>query len=71
MCHQGALLVRNDAAFGSGNHLAVTRFTLLLVCAMAGMSIFLRPVRSTRWACMSDEHGGCWPPAFGFVVDQQ
>src|SRR5918996_558376 len=59
MCNQGALLVRNNSVFGSGNKLAVTPFTLMILFAMAGMTIFLMPVRSTRWACISDEHGCC------------
>jgi hypothetical protein len=37
----GALLVRNEAVCGRGDKLAVARFTLMMLFAMAGMAIFL------------------------------
>lgn len=56
VCNHGALLVRNEVVFGHGHTLVLACFTLMLLFAMAGMTIFLVPVRSTRWACVSDDH---------------
>lgn len=62
--NQRTLLVSNDRVFGSGNKLAVARFRLMVLFAMAGMTSFLVPVRSTLWACVSDDDGFCWPLCF-------
>jgi hypothetical protein len=42
--NQRALLVSNEGVFGRGNKLAVARFTLVNLFAIAGMAIFLIPV---------------------------
>ncbi|MDP9145257.1 MAG: hypothetical protein M3N43_11270 [Actinomycetota bacterium] len=57
--NQGTLLVCNDTVFGSGHNLSLARFTLMILFAMAGMAIFLVPIRSTLWARVSDDHGCC------------
>jgi hypothetical protein len=62
--NQRAPLVSHDRVFGSGNELVSVPFTVMILFAMAGMTIFLVPVRSTRWACASDDLSFCWPPCF-------
>jgi hypothetical protein len=39
--NQRALLVSNDAAFGAGHKLTSARSTVMILFAMAGMTIFL------------------------------
>ena len=56
MCNQGALLVRNDAVFGSGNKLAVTSFTLMILFAMAGRSRVLTPEEFQRMLNVSPDY---------------
>ncbi len=38
--------------------------TQRLTSCHSGMTIFLKPCRSTRWAHISDDHGCCWPPSW-------
>jgi hypothetical protein len=38
--NQRTLLVRNEGVFSSGNKLAVARFALVILFAIAGMAIF-------------------------------
>jgi hypothetical protein len=35
---------------------------------MAGMAVFLVPLRTTRWTRVSDEHRCWWPPCFRVVL---
>ena len=56
-----ALLVRNAPVDGVRSKLAAARFTLMVLFPMAGMAIFLVPMRSTGWAYISDNQG-CWRP---------
>jgi hypothetical protein len=60
--NHGALLVRNATVFGSGHKLALARCTLMVLFAMASMAMFFVPVRSTRWARVSDGHSCGWLP---------
>jgi hypothetical protein len=65
-----ALLGRNAPVEGVRRTLAVARFTLMILLPMTGMTIFLVPMRSTRWARVSDDHG--WqPPCFRCDFGQQ
>ena len=50
---------RNTPFQGIRRKLAATCFTLVILLPMTGMTILLVPVRSTGWACISDDHGGC------------
>jgi hypothetical protein len=52
-----ALLGRNASVKGVRRKLAMARFTLMVLFAMAGMAIFLVSVRSTRGAYIADTHG--------------
>src|SRR5262245_2731164 len=45
--NQRARLVSHERLLSSGHKLAVARLTLVVLFAMAGMAIFLIPVRST------------------------
>src|SRR2546425_8719476 len=56
MFNQSALLVRNATVFGRGHKLALARFALMILFAVASMAIFLVPVRATRWARVSHNH---------------
>jgi hypothetical protein len=62
--NQRTLLLSNAGVFGSGNKLALVRFTLVILFAIADMAIFVVPVRSTLWARVSDDRGCCWPPCW-------
>jgi hypothetical protein len=57
--NRGTLLVCNDTIFGSGHNLSLTRFTVVILLAMAVMAVFLVLIRSARWARGSDDHGRC------------
>jgi len=54
-----ALLLGNGAVDGVSRKLTAARFTLMILFAMTGVAIFLVPRRSTRGACVSDDHS-CW-----------
>jgi hypothetical protein len=54
-----ALLVCNAPVEGVRSKLAAACFTLMVLFPMAGMTILLVSVRSTRWAHVSDDHC-CW-----------
>jgi hypothetical protein len=57
--NQGTLLVCNDAVFGSGYKLALARFTLMILFAIAAMAFFLVPIRSTLGARVPDDRSCC------------
>ena len=54
-----ALLGRNASVEGVCRKLAAARFTLLILLPMAGMTVFLVPLRSTCRTHISDDHGAC------------
>jgi hypothetical protein len=54
-----ALLLGNGAVDGVSRKLTTARFTLMILFAMTGVAIFLALRRSTRGACVSDDHS-CW-----------
>jgi hypothetical protein len=69
--NQRALVVRDGVGFDAGYQLASACLALIMLLTAVNMAVFLKLWRSTSGACVSDDHGCCWPPACGGVFDQQ
>jgi hypothetical protein len=59
LCDALTPLGRHTPVQGISRALAATRFTRMILLPIAGVTIFLGPMRSTRGAGISDYHG-CW-----------
>jgi hypothetical protein len=59
VCHHEALRFRNAMVLGRGPTLAFAGFTVMTLCAVAGMAMFLVPLYSASWARLSDDQSCC------------
>ena len=75
LAHQlGDLLTlcgRNTSVYGVRGELAATPFALVMLCAMAGMIMFLVAVCSPSWTRLSHDHGTGGISTVGAVFAQQ